>query len=149
MKALELNETGLKTSDEIRHCPESCQLRGSARDTCTRLLWLLTDAIVVKEHNTRVLRNPYRWFTQELGECLRTRTGSDLSFHLELTMRRWVDLGLDWGFMQTLLAAVWERFRQAGAQKVEVPAEPKPPEKADSALAECTEEDARAIVNAT
>jgi len=149
MKTLELNETGLKTTDEIRHCPRAGSLHGAGRDTVTRLLWLVVDAIVIQQHDTRMLRNPYRWFTQELGECLRTRTGSDLSFHLEWTMRRWVDLGLDWDSMQALVAAIWERFRPAGTQEVGVPAEPKPPEKADSALAECPEEDAWQIVNAS
>jgi len=148
MKTLELNSTGLKTTDEIRHCPKPCSLHGAGRDTVARLLWLVIDAIVIQQHNTRMLRNPYRWFTQELGECLRTRTGSDLSFHLELTMRRWVDLGLDWDFMQTLLAAVWERFRPAGPE-VTAPGAPKPPEKAGSAEAEIPKQADWVIVNAT
>jgi hypothetical protein len=100
----------------------------------------------MREPSARARLETYRWAVRELGESLRLRAGSDLAFHLELTMRRWVDLGLDWDFLQTLVAALWQRFGPDGAG---IAAAPEAPRLTGSAQAGLPVEEDWLVVNAT
>jgi hypothetical protein len=53
----------------------------------------------------------YRWFLRELARLWRTRKGRDLAFHLELTIRKWVNLGLEPRTLQFLVCEAHERLK--------------------------------------
>jgi hypothetical protein len=55
----------------------------------------------------------YRWFLRELSRLWRTRKGRDLAFHLELCIRKWVELGLEPRTLQFLVCEAHERLKAA------------------------------------
>ena len=62
---------------------------------------LLTDAGLV-----RLSIVQYMWYVRELARLLRTRTGRDLAFHLELTIRKWQTFGLSPNVLQILACEI-------------------------------------------
>jgi hypothetical protein len=53
----------------------------------------------------------YRWFLRELARLWRTRKGRDLAFHLELTIRKWLNLGLEPRTIQFLICEAHQRLK--------------------------------------
>jgi len=53
----------------------------------------------------------YQWFLRELARLWRTRKGRDLAFHLELTIRKWVNLGLEPRTLQFLICEAHQRLK--------------------------------------
>ena len=59
----------------------------------------------------------YRWYLRELARLWRTRQGRDLAFHLELCIRKWVNLGLEPKTLQFLICEAHERLKAQIATK--------------------------------
>jgi hypothetical protein len=53
----------------------------------------------------------YRWFLRELARLWRTRKERDLAFHLELCLRKWVNLGLEPRTLQFLICEAHQRLK--------------------------------------
>ena len=59
----------------------------------------------------------YRWFLREVARLWRTRQGRDLAFHLELSLRKWKNLGLEPRTLQFLICEAHERLKAQIATK--------------------------------
>jgi hypothetical protein len=59
--------------------------------------------------NTQVIH--YRWFLREVARLWRTRQGRDLAFHIELSLRKWRNLGLDARIVQFLVCEAHSRLK--------------------------------------
>jgi len=57
----------------------------------------------------------YRWFLREVARLWRTREGRDLAFHLELCIRKWINLGLESRTLQFLVSEAHQRLKGGGA----------------------------------
>jgi hypothetical protein len=53
----------------------------------------------------------YRWYLRELARHWRSRKGRDLAFHLELCVRKWVNLGLEPRTLQFLICEAHQRLK--------------------------------------
>ncbi|HUW30210.1 MAG TPA: hypothetical protein VM223_01220 [Planctomycetota bacterium] len=53
----------------------------------------------------------YRWFLREVARLWRTRQGRDLAFHLELCIRKWINLGLESRTLQFLVSEAHQRLK--------------------------------------
>jgi len=53
----------------------------------------------------------YRWFLREVARLWRTRDGRDLAFHLELCIRKWINLGLESRTLQFLVSEAHQRLK--------------------------------------
>ncbi|MCX6842797.1 MAG: hypothetical protein NTX53_10990 [candidate division WOR-3 bacterium] len=53
----------------------------------------------------------YRWFLREIARLWRTRRDRDLAFHLELCIRKWVNLGLEPRTLQFLICEAHQRLK--------------------------------------
>jgi hypothetical protein len=69
---------------------------------------LLTDANL-KNH----IVNAYLWYVREVARLLRTRTGRDLAFHVELVLRKWQTYGLETGSMQVIFCEIHNALKPA------------------------------------
>jgi hypothetical protein len=61
--------------------------------------------------------NVYRRYVHELVKAFRTETGEPLARAIELVIRKWVNLGLEFGLLQELLGDCFLRFEQNGYAK--------------------------------
>lgn len=52
----------------------------------------------------------YGWFLRELAGLWRSRTGPDLAFHLELSIRKWVGLGLQPDTLQLIIREIFRHL---------------------------------------
>ncbi len=53
----------------------------------------------------------YRWFLREVARHWRSRKDRDLAFHLELCIRKWVNLGLEPRTLQFLICEAHQRLK--------------------------------------
>ena len=53
----------------------------------------------------------YRWYLREIARLWRTRRDRDLAFHLELCIRKWVNLGLEPRTLQFLICEAHQRLK--------------------------------------
>ena len=67
----------------------------------------------------------YRWFLREIARLWRTRQGRDLAFHLELCLRKWVNLGLEPRTLQFLICEAHTRLKGLKPQAAAKVAEPE------------------------
>jgi hypothetical protein len=66
----------------------------------------------------------YGWFLRELARLWRTRQGRDLAFHLELSIRKWVSLGLESRTLQFLVCEAHSRLKSAKGEETAKDAKP-------------------------
>jgi len=59
----------------------------------------------------------YGWFLRELGRTWRAKNGRELAFHLELCIRKWINLGLEPNTVQFLVTEVHERIKAEAAAR--------------------------------
>ena len=67
----------------------------------------------------------YGWFLRELGRTWRAKNGRELAFHLELCIRKWINLGLEPNTVQFLVTEIHERLKAEAATEHPRPA-PEP-----------------------
>jgi len=111
LKQLTLTQDTVEALDYLRKNPDANVLFGltpeeteqAFRETC---LPLLQGASI-----PAVLLDNYRWFLRELAKQFRDRKGNDLCFNVELTMSKWLNLGLETRTMQFLVCEVLARLK--------------------------------------
>ncbi len=118
LEPVELNPETTRALDEIRAGAENALY--CAKPDVSEELFAKHIVSLVEGAGLPVLQTMhYRWFLRELARLWRTRTGRDLAFHLELSIRKWVGLGLEPKTLQFLVTEAHERLK--GKQ----PAEPQ------------------------
>jgi hypothetical protein len=110
MKPVALNHEMVQTLDQIRAGAENalyCASPAKADELFKKHL-----ASLVLGSGMPVLQvMHYQWFLRELARLWRTRKGRDLAFHLELTIRKWVNLGLEPRTLQFLICEAHLRLK--------------------------------------
>jgi hypothetical protein len=105
-----LNRETTQTLDEMRSGAENA-LYGAdtadAEDKVNNFVLPLIEGSGLP--NLQVMH--YRWYLRELARHWRTRKGRDLAFHLELCIRKWVNLGLEPRTLQFLICEAHQRLK--------------------------------------
>jgi hypothetical protein len=98
----------------------------------SRAEWLVKARTRARIHKAGVVppyTNVYRRYVSELIRVFRSETGERLIAGIKLTMRKWVNFGLDQALLEGLLSDCFLRFEQQGyampkAKKLGKPAKP-------------------------
>ena len=107
---VELNRETTQMLDQIRSGAENAlygATSAAAETNLNRLVLPLVEGSGMP--NLQVMH--YRWFLRELARLWRTRNGRDLAFHLELCIRKWVNLGLEPRTLQFLVCEAHQRLK--------------------------------------
>ena len=89
----------------------------------SRAEWLVKARTRARIHKAGVVppyTNVYRRYVSELVRVFRSETGERLIAAIKLTMRKWVNLGLDQALLEGLLSDCFLRFEQQGYAMPEV-----------------------------
>ena len=133
LEPVELNRETTQTLDEIRSGAENALYGAASADAeekVNRLVLPLIEGAGLP--NLHVIH--YRWYLCELARLWRTRKGRDLAFHLELCIRKWVNLGLEPRTLQFLICEAHQRLKGEGeATKTRKHEEARPDTSAESA----------------
>jgi hypothetical protein len=116
-KPVALNHEMVETLDQIRAGAENA-LYGASPAQAEELFKKHLASMVVGSGMPVLQVMHYQWFLRELARLWRTRKGRDLAFHLELTIRKWVNLGLEPRTTQFLICEAHQRLK--GQTKSEV-----------------------------
>jgi len=108
LEPVELNRETTQTLDEIRSGAENA-LYGAATADAEEKVNLLVLPLIEGAGLPNVIH--YRWYLRELARLWRTRKGRDLAFHLELCIRKWVNLGLEPRTLQFLICEAHQRLK--------------------------------------
>ena len=116
-KPVALNHEMVETLDQIRAGAENA-LYGASPAQAEELFKKHLAPMVVGSGMPVLQVMHYQWFLRELARLWRTRKGRDLAFHLELTIRKWVNLGLEPRTIQFLICEAHQRLKANGASTV-------------------------------
>jgi hypothetical protein len=109
-KPVALNHEMVETLDQIRAGAENA-LHGASPAQAEELFKKHLASMVVDSGMPVLQVMHYQWFLRELARLWRTRKGRDLAFHLELTIRKWVNLGLEPRTIQFLICEAHQRLK--------------------------------------
>jgi hypothetical protein len=109
-KPVALNHEMVETLDQIRDGAENA-LYGAGPVQTEELFKKHLAPMVVGSGMPVLQVMHYQWFLRELARLWRTRKGRDLAFHLELTIRKWVNLGLEPRTIQFLICEAHQRLK--------------------------------------
>jgi hypothetical protein len=115
LAALKLNKDGAQALEQMRAATEPTKLATAEPKAADELVENLAGPMLGAAGLPLPVVNQYRWFLREVARLMRTRTGPELAFYCELTIRKWLRYGLEPNTMQLLLSEVWKRVR-AGVQ---------------------------------
>jgi len=136
LEPVELNRETAQTLDEIRSGAENALYGASsaeAEEKVNRYVLPLIEGSGLP--NLHVIH--YRWYLRELARLWRTRKGRDLAFHLELCIRKWVNLGLEPRTLQFLICEAHQRLKgQEPAQPQSAQSSPSQDSQTESAQTE-------------
>ena len=124
MKPLHLEKETRALLETIRHEDEPLFLYGMSPEQADLLMREVLDPILQGAALPTVLLNQFRWFARELAGLFRTRAGFDLSFNIELVLRKWLGFGMETHSMQLILCEAYRRLERMTPPK-EVPDEPE------------------------
>jgi hypothetical protein len=93
-KPVELNRETSQMLDEVRSGADNA-LYGASPAVAEEKIQTCVLPLVEGSGLLKLQVVHYRWYLRELARLWRTRKGSDLAFHLELCIRKWVGLGLE------------------------------------------------------
>ncbi len=110
MKPVALNAEMVQTLDQIRAGAENA-LYGASPAQADELFKKHLASLIVGSGMPVLQVMHYQWFLRELARLWRTRKGRDLAFHLELTIRKWVNLGLEPRTLQFLICEAHQRLK--------------------------------------
>jgi hypothetical protein len=113
VKPVALNHEMVQTLDQIRAGAENA-LYGADPAQAEELFKKHLASLILGSGMPALQVMHYRWYLRELARLWRTRKGRDLAFHLELCIRKWVNLGLDPRTLQFLVCEAHQRLK-AGA----------------------------------
>ena len=124
MKPLHLEKETRALLESIRTTDEPLFLYGMEPEQVDLLMREVTDPILQGAALPAVVLNQFRWYARELAAQFRTRAGFDLSFNLELVLRKWLGFGMETHSMQLILCEAYRRLLCMSPPK-EVPDEPE------------------------
>ena len=124
MKPLHLEKETRALLETIRNEDVPLFLYGMEPEQADLLMREVTDPILQGAALPTVILNQFRWYARELGAQFRTRAGFDLSFNLELVLRKWLGYGMEAHSMQLILCEAYRRLECMTPPK-EVPDEPE------------------------
>jgi hypothetical protein len=110
VKPVALNAEMVQTLDQIRAGAENA-LYGASPAQTEELFKKHLASLIVGSGMPVLQVMHYQWFLRELARLWRTRKGRDLAFHLELTIRKWVNLGLEPRTLQFLICEAHCRLK--------------------------------------
>jgi hypothetical protein len=116
--------------EQTRKSKQPNLLSGKAAEDATLAVREIIRPLLVAAGLPNMLIVQYGWFAAELAKHLRTRTATDLAFHLEAMVRKWTTLGLHENTLQLLICEVLACVRPP-VVKPEPPM-PARPDKEDS-----------------
>jgi len=111
-KPVALNHEMVETLDQIRAGAENA-LHGASPEQADELFKKHLASLIVGSGMPVLQVMHYQWFLRELARLWRTRKDRDLAFHLELTIRKWVNLGLEPRTLQFLICEAHQRLKGA------------------------------------
>jgi len=111
-KPVALDHGMVQTLDQIRAGAENA-LYGATPAQTEELFKKHLASLIVGSGMPVLQVMHYQWFLRELARLWRTRKGRDLAFHLELTIRKCVNLGLEPRTLQFLICEAHERLKAA------------------------------------
>jgi hypothetical protein len=133
VKPVALNHEMVETLDQIRAGAENA-LYGAGPEQAEELFKKHLSSLVLGSGMPALQVMHYQWFLRELARLWRTRKGRDLAFHLELTIRKWVNLGLEPRTLQFLICEAHQRLKgQDFTTKTQRHQEPGPDSSVESA----------------
>jgi hypothetical protein len=110
LEPVELNQETTQALDEIRSGADNALYGTDSADAEEKVnnsvLPLIEDSGLPSLHVMH-----YRWYLRELARHWRSRKGRDLAFHLELCVRKWVNLGLEPRTLQFLICEAHQRLK--------------------------------------
>jgi hypothetical protein len=109
-KPVALNHEMVQALDQIRAGAENA-LYGATPAQADELFKKHLASLIVGSGMPVLQVMHYQWFLRELARLWRTRRGRDLAFHLELTTRKWVSLGLEPRTLQFLICEAHQRLK--------------------------------------
>jgi hypothetical protein len=109
-KPVVLNPEMVLTLDQIRAGAENA-LYGAGPEQAEELFKKHLSSMILDSGMPALQVLHYQWFLRELARLWRTRKGRDLAFHLELTIRKWVNLGLEPRTIQFLICEAHQRLK--------------------------------------
>jgi len=109
-KPVALNHEMVETLDQIRAGAENA-LYGAGPEQAEELFKKHLSSMILGSGMPVLQVMHYQWFLRELARLWRTRKGRDLAFHLELTIRKWVNLGLEPRTIQFLICEAHQRLK--------------------------------------
>lgn len=110
VKPVALNHEMVQTLDQIRAGAVNA-LYGASPAQAEELFKKHLASMVVGSGMPVLQVMHYQWFLRELARLWRTRKGRDLAFHLELIIRKWVNLGLEPRTLQFLICEAHQRLK--------------------------------------
>jgi hypothetical protein len=123
LEPVELNRETAQALDEIRSGAENALYGAASADAEEKVnnsvLPLIEGAGLPGLHVMH-----YRWYLRELARHWRTRRGRDLAFHLELCIRKWVNLGLEPRTLQFLICEAHQRLKAVNLERSHPPITP-------------------------
>ena len=96
-----------------------CVLYGQEQELCEHVLRRIVDPLLEQAGMELCRVDQYHWFLRELAKLFRTRHGHDLSFSIELVMRKWSGFGLEPRVMGFLLCLILRELDTIGREKPE------------------------------
>ena len=142
LEPVELNQETTQALDEIRSGADNALYGTDSADAEEKVNNFVLPLIEGSGlPNLHVMH--YRWYLRELARHWRSRKGRDLAFHLELCVRKWVNLGLEPRTLQFLICEAHQRLKggalDCGSAAPAFPDRTDGPEKAAAVLPHSTE----------
>ena len=119
-KPLNLNQETIQTLAEIRAGADN-PLYGASPEAAEAMFNRHIMPMLEGAGMSALKRMHYGWFLRELARLWRKNTGQDLAFHLELAIRKWLDLGLETNTTQFLVTELFRRLKAVAAGSTELP----------------------------
>lgn len=110
LKPLKMNPDTNRVLEEIRNGAENA-LYGAAPAASDELFHKHVESLIEGAGLPNLQVIHYRWFLRDVARLWRTRQGRDLAFHLELCLRKWVNLGLEPRTLQFLICEAHSRLK--------------------------------------
>jgi len=129
MRDLTLSAETQAIFDRIRSYAWTLNVYGMSQ---SRALWLVRARNQTRINQAGIVPpypNVYRRYVNELVRVFRTENGARLIATIELTIRKWVNLGLEPALLEGLLSDCFLRFEQQGyamAKTQSLGCQPKP-----------------------
>ena len=118
LRPLKLSRDARKALTRLgRESNGPCVLFGQEQELCEHVLRRIVDPLLDQAGMAMCRVDQYHWFLREMAKLFRTRLGHDLTFSIELCMRKWVGFGLEPKVMGFLLCLILRELDVIGHEK--------------------------------